>query len=71
MPDEPESKFVMWLTYSCDGKGVKDQSLFDLEKGITIKTNVIIILMFYPFTTFSKFRQDIIMVSVKPETKHF
>ena len=34
-PDEPESKFVMWLIYSCDGEGVEDQSIFDLEKGIT------------------------------------
>ena len=27
--------------------------------------------MFYPFTIFWKFRPDIIMMSVKPETKHF
>ena len=26
----------MWLIYSCDGEGVEDQSIFDLEKGITI-----------------------------------
>ena len=28
-----ESDFVLWVTYSCDGKEATDASTFDLEKG--------------------------------------
>ena len=64
MPDEPESIFLLWLTYSCDGEGVEDQSTFDLEKGIT---TIQLAQSFLEFSTLIIFLNNIFKFCFSPK----